>query len=82
MLIPTYTQALGDEQLGSSISIVHGGGIFDDESRNDEDDQSLSLATMNDQLKNSSDPIEFLPASPMEDEPFEVFKKSFQNAVK
>jgi hypothetical protein len=80
MLIPTYTQVLGDEQLGSSISIVHGGGIFNDVSG--DDDQGLSIAEMNKQLKNSSDSIEFLPASSMEDEPFEVFKKNSQHTAK
>jgi hypothetical protein len=37
---------------------------------------------MNKQLKNSSDSIEFLPASSMEDEPFEVFKKNSQHTAK
>ncbi len=77
-----YAEMLGDEQLGSSIRIIQGGGIFDDESNSSDDEKSLTLDAMNAQLKNSSDSIEFLPASPIEDLPFEAFKKSTQKVAK
>lgn len=81
MPVPTYTRELGEETLAPSVSVIYGKEIFDDTPSVPDDD--ISVETMNAQLKKSSgDSIEFLPASPMEDEPFEVFKKSFKKESK
>lgn len=83
MPVPTYSEQLGEDLLGPSISVVYGRGIFDNVPS---DDTGLSIEEMNKQLKNSSnepgDSIEFLPPIPMDDLPFEEFKKSSQNTVK
>jgi hypothetical protein len=73
--IPTYTETLGD--LGSSISIIHGGGIFNES----DEGKGLSIADINEQFKNSNDPIEIFPDTPREDPSFEAFKKSLQNTL-
>jgi hypothetical protein len=83
MSVPTYSEQLREDLLGPSISVVYGRGIFDNVPS---DDADLSIEEMNKQLKDSSnkpgDSIEFLPSSPMDDVPFEEFKKSSQNMVK
>lgn len=80
MLIPTYTAELGKtENLGPSISVIYGKGIFDDVA--DAEKSLPSREAMNEQLKGlSNESVEFLPPTPMEDLPFEAFKESTRNA--
>lgn len=77
MPIPTYTDALGQDSLGPTVSIIKGSNIFNLTPDDKYDEEGLSIKKINEELAQSStESIEFLPETPLEDLPFDQYKKT------